>query len=657
MAVVFPNSKATLQKRLHSTAHPALPAFAGLPQVYITRPAGMSEGEFYLLCVDTYPQYQSVRPNGKRYYFYTAGVTSLPDFGGVVPMIPGETDPTTGARQITLLAQPSYAAVPASTTTKVDTGWNSGGRSVDTIGDDGFFEFSLDIASTQFDRAYVGLVPAEGMPDPDGTSIHDAEYTFYLRSDNPTTGQPRSRIRRDGENISAAASKIPISVNANARYRILRTSGAITFYILDPDTGETLFRYSPAGYNPDGDLRLDVTLYKSLTAITQPIRVLPGEDNWDVAFGVSPALAINATGGPIQAYLGVDPFTRMVAEIAPCTTPLINAVDVEYTFVVAPPLQTYMGRHPFARITAEIAAPEILLIETTSSETFYTLDVGNGVDIYLPMKGAHWNAPTASFTMIPTPIIVSVDFGGLGLDFLTTRSVPVTQGATLDFTVTTELFLAPDPITDDFLFLGFSVSVVQDFNIAVDLGGLAIDMIPTADGVIPLETTDPQYVFGVDTSAPWEYTGMSFTSMVTTDDGSVFFMNPQTGLFALNGADRTRVLPAPRSTLGYAINFGGRDFGTSERKNPDSFWLGISAPDLSEAAPEDLSRGALTVSTDTSPEYVYDVQPCDPSSRVVVGRGLTGRVIRATYMWTTDRDFTLDSVEVSLAGNDKRRVP
>lgn len=672
MSTVFPSALSTIQKQLKSVAHPAIPAFSGLPVATITRAQGQTAQEFCQACIDAFGitgvggtaeerRYESLTRDGRQYRFVSFpmpdGAPPLPpaDEYYVVPMIQGPPQ-SDGSRIVTILAQPAYSAKAASTTVSSSATWDSGARSIDTVGEYGFFEFSIDTANDKFDRAFIGLVAADSTPA-DNVAITDAEYGFYLRADDPDNGSFRSRIQHNGNDISGAASKLTTSISADVRYRIFKTPTAVTFSCLDPATGDVLFEYTPAGYAITGEVRLDVALYRSLDAVTMPVCVTPenNPDVWEEMFGAGAEVAnFEATLSPVQVYIGeAADFFRVVVPVEPVEI----AIAVEpYGYVAQnlPAVHVYLGPSSFFRVIAETPAVEIEQISWhTDPEREKTFTIGDDVDIYMPMRGAHRSAMTASWTCVPSPVDIEVFFR-VEMDLRNRVTYAPLSGVSLAFSVSTVFESGAVNTISTSLDTSFNVTYQIERDITVSLGTLEVSSGKTLFGTIDRLALDPQYVLHTQTSAPWEYAELVFTDMVTTEDGSVFMLDPELGILALNGPDGAE-LTQPEDELFYLADFGGSDYDVATRKNLDSVWLGMEYTGTFETPGEAV--GDVFVSTEVSSEYTYPVISTPPQSRAVCGRGLYGRTIRVRYQWTTTREFMIDSLEVSINTGQNRRVP
>lgn len=656
MATVFPSAVSALQKQYKTTTRPAVPPRDALPEVTFVRVAGTTDAAFYTECVTTYSDYQSYQLNGKRYYFYTSGVQNAADFGGIVPMLQGKED-ADGNRTITIYAQAAHAGAPAVTTTSSDSSWNAGARSIDTIGEYGFYEFSVDVDAAAFDRGYIGLVAADASPA-NSVSILDSEYAFYLRSDDPDTGAPRSRIRRNGNNISGAASKIGVSVSAGARYRILRMPAGVTFQVLDRVTGDKLFEYTPTGYAPTGDMRLDVSLHRSLDAITYPICVTPDTDidGWEEAVGVgADVMDFQATLSPFLAYTGINvtnPYGRISRSLEP---PTATWEMVPQNTVIAPtePFRAFLGRG-LNRIVGTAPGLELDLFTLTTVESLdrsFTIGDRNKIS-FAPL--------TASLGSSPSPTDITASFYLWVLDGLALQNHYTTEHLGAGFTATYTVTGAYAQ-QDVFELPGVTASLTMpvelpEIELTLTLATLGVNATLKRYGQRDTLVVNPQYVMHAETNAAWKYDELIFSSMVTTDDGSVFALDPENGLRVLNTAGGIDPTPAATETpTQYFIDFGGSDYDVATRKNLDSVWLGMEYSGTFETSGEAV--GDVLVSTEVSSEYTYPVISTPPQSRAVCGRGLYGRTIRVRYQWTTTREFMIDSLEVSINTGQNRRVP
>lgn len=567
--------------------------------------------------------------------------------------------------QVTFFERAAIPAKSAVATPVSNSSWNASARSMDSLTGDGYFEFSVN---QDLKAAYFGLT-LKDTAAPGSVSPKDASYAFYLSADSGG-GAPTSRIRYKAANISGVG-VIPVSIAAGARYRIVRENNGLHFLVLDED-GEVLYRYDvPTSGALPGEVVLDTSMYRSNDSVLFPILITPENvEAWDERYGPAEYLRIAIEMAPLR-----DLWNQHLPAETPGAGVFQNRFDIsfpqlsaEFTSNRAPhfditlaPLRATFYNQPFFRIAGDLqvdapTADLVLRTEEGAPLPQYDLDgLFEGVMYMQPLELVSALILQTAATPPPGPIVyeLEVDFGSVDVD---SGTPVVTERKTYLLTVSLGSVAVDTiaPTIDRLSTLVVQLGTVNVRNmpskvrvpvtlITVDMG--AVDIL--SEGGVE-RGVPTQYVVNVETGAVWTYENFDF-------------LNPQSidgVLFGTRGGQLHRTGPEyvdggePISRI--RVDFGGMDFKTAITKNVDSVYAGIVRD--SDASP--VSVEVSTDKDDFTQVYTYNMDNVEPTSRAVIGRGLSGRTWRFSIEINEVTDFELNLFEWSVApSTQRRRVP
>lgn len=147
-----------------------------------------------------------------------------------------------------------------------------------------------------------------------------------------------------------------------------------------------------------------------------------------------------------------------------------------------------------------------------------------------------------------------------------------------------------------------------------------------------------QYAVNTASGALTTYRNFGFTSFWRLGDAT-YAVRPG-GLYKLRRGDDAGEI------AGGIIDFGDHDFGTAERKNVDSLYLGMS----------NTGEVYARLTDDNGGENYYQVVQTEPTARVIAGRGVLARRYGLRLDIVDTSEFELDNIEFSVGVSVRRRM-
>ena len=584
-------------------------------------------------------------------------------------------------------AQPYIPPTPPSVSVNYLYGWNAGGTSEDVISanSDGYIVFNACASPVGL---VVGLTSSS--VDRNDTSPLACQHAFYFYN-RAAYGDPHdiwmvARIKLpSGATVDYEFDAVSMASWTHSEtndYAIQRVGGVVYFMV-----NGSIFRLDGS---PDIPLSTD-EVYMDVSMLVAPMYVQnPVIDEGE--FG-----AISANSASIGQY-GQSLFPVFDAAMADVDNFILSTIEAfgseagnraiiggNYTAIIAnvPAAFTVMGVEQ-DQIVAEYS-PDIAVVSMYGrQQNWWEDNYLAGQNAIMSFIGGDYAFNFTEFTARQTNAIfisstVAMDAAmsaGLTHGYIIAAFEPLTVRGYLDdgfgdpslYIMNTYLYLFDvfSVVCDAYaelrgtLEVGFDATLVEvtdnapggvqwmmgELSAGFTLDGSTItiadieSMLMLADS-IPPEMNDLeriQYAMNAATGAITTYRNFGFTGFQRLGNDTYAIGND--GIYLLRpGDDNGAVSPGH-------IDFGQTDFGTAQRKNLDSLYLGMSS------AGEVYAR----ITDDNGGNHYYKVSQSQPTARVIAGRGTLARRYGLRLDIADITDFELDKIEFSVCVSSRRRM-
>lgn len=590
---------------------------------------------------------------------------------------------------ITSTGKTCYPAVPARDAvapyaiTDPQLGWTATARSVETIaaGADGYVEFEASASPAQ-------VVAGFGRASVPGANTNPwlCTHAFYITTTEififeAATGTHSITGFDYIDNFTAPAD--------GKTYAIGRESGEVTYYI----DGVAVYTSAIASTE---EIYLDASLYRAgdridnariytaamptyLTRYGEIDVTLPALDSvfWgrESASPVYPHAGATDVGGqigradaPFNLPSMTATFTAGATGNFSFTLPRLDAMwsDMVYAEVVGdlPAVTGSMaGTQTDYAHTAWFIVDTPPMISYLAGTVTYPISIGEdgGDPLYMPLIDANWSGHTgagSAYTYsqlgnaaaaLETPVHFVVYFdsgfpeGWLYYEHM--QMLAAFDSYSLGYIAVVSLAEGLE-LTDAFELYYFHDAELEEgaeFTDVYTLAEVVAQLIEEGvqiTNALPQQDLDAlQYAVNTATGALTTYRNFGFTSFCRLGD-TTYAVRPG-GLYKLrHGSDAGEI-------AGGIIDFGDHDFGTTERKNVDSLYLGLS------------NSGAVfaRLTDDNGGENYYQVVQTEPTARVIAGRGVMARRYGLRLDIVDTSEFELDNIEFSVGVAVRRRMP
>lgn len=571
-------------------------------------------------------------------------------------------------------------------------GWNATARSTDTIaaGNDGYVEFEAAPSPAQ-------IVAGFGDASVPGDNVNPwlATHAFYLTSSAIEVYEPAFGV------MSLSTFGALATPSADRVYRIQRVSGIVRYYLDDvlvytSTTPSTIEVY------------LDVSLYRAGDYVDNPViesgttvaitsgwfsSELPATDVvfWGKTYATAQAppnptlYPYDDTANLIGGQIGKsDAAAEFPGVTITCT--LTNYLSISGSI---PSVDVLMGTGAYAEVGFTLPSVTASLLGTATDYshtgwfvpqlppllsylhgwTSYPISIGEdgGDPAFLPLPDVIFSGRTYAVAT-PPPNSDPYKYAQIG-DAAAAAELPIRFLSYFDDGfgdwMTYEAFdilcfreyyelgsilvasLAEGlELTDEFTLYYFhdaeldeGVGLTDAYTLAEIITQLIEEGV-TFSNALPQQDLDTiQYAVNAATGALTTYRNFGFTAFCRLGD-TTYAVRPG-GLYRLRNGDDAG------SVVNGMIDFGDTDFGTAERKNVDSMYLGLS------------NDGAVfaRLTDDNGGEHYYQVVQTQPTARVIAGRGTMARRYGLRLEIVDASNFELDNIEFSVGVSVRRRMP
>lgn len=566
-----------------------------------------------------------------------------------------------GYRRVCYPAIPAVAAIPPRVVYDSLPGWNSGGVSIGGFTGDGYVEFQIGGGSI---GAVVGLNSRS-----DTVSPADCSHAFY--------GHQGSLDIIEG---GAVVFTVPGGLAGDPKLRLGRAGGVVTYMV----NGAVVYT-SP---NPStGYARLDASLYSAGDYVDNPLIATFGRGTavgrvgvtaffdpraratgragvGGVALGRSGAVLYGAaigdasTSGSATGFstgygvalvdIGVSGSALPAPNYSQASGPAAVGLssDSGYSQAVAAYRGGYQGAaaggFPEVSISYSVGYAPMPLgfgnclsggVATSagigpvgggvSGENGYAQSLGAYSGGYQGFAYAPWLSDDSAIFAEPALVIDEFSISG---DALATfvSSVDVGDGVLLDLEIVAGLEWFES------ILLSSTVAETSDIEAAF-LDQIAVTTqsnIPQLEGI--------QYSTNVQTGAITRYSNFAFLAICQTPYGALGVK--EDGIYRI-GAGTDDGEP-----IDLMVDFGAKDFGTTQLKRIESIYFGLCTD----------GKPLAVLKADDGREVTYQVTARVPTMRVATGKGVVGRSWRLRLKIYEATQAELDSVELSVATSNRR---
>jgi len=534
-------------------------------------------------------------------------------------------------KTVCLPGTPEVPGIPASTSYAAIVGWNAGGRSIDPLSGNGYFEFKVGDSPV---GAVVGFA-LENIT----TLPNEPTHAFYVHG-------AVVEVMESGTTV--ATSTTPHS--STTPMRIARAGTTVTY-----THGSWMYTSSEPSY---GSPYLDASLYYTADNVFDPITGVVVSVTGDAAGMLQPldGLASNFDYGVDGGY--AQGGGRLAA--------LTGSATGEYTAVhsasgTLQPLDGLASNAPYAQGGGRLAAltgsadggfptPEFVygygVFSSMSGSSLLNVgQYGDAEGTLQPMSGLAANYPAnygqaegtlqplagaSAYLTTPENDLPRLTQGLIAADYYFTRYVDratIRDTLSLSGDVSANFFVE-DAIIDA-LVLQDSLTVQQAIAALIRSG-----LLVTGDSAAA-QRAAVQYAVNVLTGALTTYNGFEFTGYAQAG-GSVYGVKSD-GVYVIRQGDDDG------SPISIDIDFGASTYGSPTAKTLEAAYLGVATD----------GQVYLRANNDGT-ERVYRVVQRGPIMRALMAKGVTGRRWSLSLEVVDATEFELDLVEIMVGINTRR---
>lgn len=535
-------------------------------------------------------------------------------------------------RRVCVPAVIGQTAIPSGTSYSAIIGWNSGGRSVDPLAADGYFEFKVGASPI---GVVVGLVAQNFTTLP-----NEPTHAFYAHD---TTVD----VYESGVTIATA----PTPFDRTKPMRISRSGSQITYSY---DGWEHISAVPAVGPQ-----YLDASMYYTGDSVNDPVLgfIAPGDAEGSGTFAAMDGLASDFDYGVDGGYAqGTGVFPRMTGA---ATGVLYGYGEGSGSFQ---PMSGLAADHAYAGgfgsfepltgdatggfdapafsygygIMAPLSGSGTLLVgETgTGTGTFPAMD-GLASDYligYMQGEGSFQSMQGFGVLLPPSEDQAQLANGIVFVDTYFTPTIMVREIMHEGLSIAGE-FSATVSVSDsyvDALMLQDSFTFSQTIQAMINAG-----LLLASNSRVTVPAT--QYAVNVLTGALATYQGFDFLSFARA--GGNTYACRADGMYLVRPGDDNG------SPIDIDIDFGASSYGSVNTKTIEDVFLGLSTD----------GQVYLRVTTDDV-EYRYNVIAREPASKAVLGRGVSGRRWNLALEITDATSMELDYLEVIVTPSVTRRA-